>query len=1384
MKKTLSFVLVCIMLMSFLPSVHAADTDTFSSESLIKYGNVIMKKGESYAYVRGELENLPAPYEKDGKLYFSLSNLAEYLNTEVAYNSKTNTYTWYHYIYEYTFTPGKSTFVRYERVEDTAETYDMGAPAAVGEDGLLYVPLGKLSEVTSLRYSELESGVILFGTDEAKYEASDFTKEDHAFVESLFAVDRKADETEKIFYVDPVKGRDSYDGSLRYPFRNISTAKEEVRKYKEKNGQNGDIVVYLRGGEYYITEPITFGVEDSGLNGHKIIWAAYPGEKPILNGGKRLSGWQKVDDNIYRAFVGTGIKVSTFFEGEDFGVEARHPNGEYNTVIAAKSGAVKTEFIFKEGDIPVVSNPAQLMWSGWPGGPSGHWSWSHQDTTVTAIDYENKTVKLSGSGLSYVLGTGSRYYLKGAREFLDSPGEFFLEPDGWLYYWPVGEDIANAQTILPASNILTIAGNDANNMAENIRFENLNLRNTSSSLVSAINSANIQFDGCELRNAGGAGISVSAFSPATPTKRLVGLKVENCGIYNMGGHGISALARPHPQDVPVKYITVRNCRIDNVTVRRHDTTGIYLFSAGYSYIGHNVISDGGRFGIRQGGSGTDKTNFASPAWGDAVNNATDEFLAQNNAARNNIIEYNVVTRVMDDSQDGGAIYTYDGGINTVIRNNYMYDNTNPSGGMNVLYSDNKNPGIAMYDNVVFENHTHKAGGNLFSSISVNTYSKYAKVYNNLTVTNPVLPENASSNMSIYYYSPQAGDGVFASDSAYWTKNISYDCGTAIFTYQGAPSNEHPLSLLDNNLYYDKSGNEFKSFGIYNERDIKTAFGNTWEQNSLFGYDPIFLNRDDGDLRLHYTSPAYRIKYRDVDFDIGLTDAFKLRGGEGIEHMYVNVVDSPTDGFTEMKIGEKSALEVTLKDTNGYIIDDASVVYKVDNPAVATVDNNGTVTALSEGIARVTVTASKADVTKHRTVDILIGDSVASLGTEATVPLIAVGEKGRARSWHTTKYGRQLPAEGISYTSSDDSILSVGADGIYEGKKAGVVTITATDTVNNLTAQTVVTVKDGLFNSFTMDAPKTLVNVGTEEIITINPVDDKDRVIELAKEMVTATSSNESVMTVEQRSATEYALIPKASGTANIKFVVNCDGTSYEQQKNFYVLSANDKPDTTWSHSNYGFWDAEGTITTEGSFDIYQSGVFNLKTNGYNFWGASDQGTFGYKRIRLNPKNPLAEVIVKFDVTPSDDVIPGVGNNNAAFGVMLRGDDSADAADVHFRWGPTAGTLYTYRNQKAEQSGYAKGSGFATPPEMRLIFDGSGVRMYIRKSPDVPWELFARHTITLERNEILLGVAAYSQNTDTEGNPAYVEMLGSVEINVGDDVDLTDVGYDIANAGDA
>ena len=52
-----------------------------------------------------------------------------------------------------------------------------------------------------------------------------------------------------------------------------------------------------------LDEPIAFGPEDSGTDQYAVIYAAYGNEEPLFSGGRRITGWRKVEDGLWQAHV-------------------------------------------------------------------------------------------------------------------------------------------------------------------------------------------------------------------------------------------------------------------------------------------------------------------------------------------------------------------------------------------------------------------------------------------------------------------------------------------------------------------------------------------------------------------------------------------------------------------------------------------------------------------------------------------------------------------------------------------------------------------------------------------------------------------------------------------------------------------------------------------------------------------------------------------------------------------------------------------------------------------------------------------------------------------------------------------------------------------------
>jgi hypothetical protein len=86
----------------------------------------------------------------------------------------------------------------------------------------------------------------------------------------------------------------------------------------------------LRGGTYRLKQSVVFSGRDSGTEQAPITYAAYPGETPILSGGRPVTGWQGYKDKIFSTVLPAEQDQyyrfrELFFNGKRQ-IRARYPN--------------------------------------------------------------------------------------------------------------------------------------------------------------------------------------------------------------------------------------------------------------------------------------------------------------------------------------------------------------------------------------------------------------------------------------------------------------------------------------------------------------------------------------------------------------------------------------------------------------------------------------------------------------------------------------------------------------------------------------------------------------------------------------------------------------------------------------------------------------------------------------------------------------------------------------------------------------------------------------------------------------------------------------------------------------------------------------------------
>ena len=126
----------------------------------------------------------------------------------------------------------------------------------------------------------------------------------------LTATASPAAKPDSVTYFVATNGSDVWSGKLPAPnatktdgpFASIVRARDAIRALKKAPGRADQaITVQVRAGTYYISQAITLTPEDSGAPARPTRYMAYPGEKPVLCGGRRITGWQRHKGSIYVA---------------------------------------------------------------------------------------------------------------------------------------------------------------------------------------------------------------------------------------------------------------------------------------------------------------------------------------------------------------------------------------------------------------------------------------------------------------------------------------------------------------------------------------------------------------------------------------------------------------------------------------------------------------------------------------------------------------------------------------------------------------------------------------------------------------------------------------------------------------------------------------------------------------------------------------------------------------------------------------------------------------------------------------------------------------------------------------------------------------------------
>jgi hypothetical protein len=529
-----------------------------------------------------------------------------------------------------------------------------------------------------------------------------------------------------LFHVAPAPaGDDSHEGTAAAPFASLERAKLAMRAYLRSHQLAGDVAVELQAGSYELDAPVRFEPEDSGQNGCMIVYRAAAGAEVVLSGGRRVAGWQRQSDGFDRAAASGEVDFRQLWVNGRRATRARTPNGNALFTLTTEKQAdgfdlpraALTGVTLRPDEVEVSVliawmhkrlRIARLADAGQP---------EHVRAVIDATEWEGVTQQPQGDRV-YL---GRRYWLENAREFLDAPGEFFLDrAAGTLLYQPrAGENLSTATVIRPVLENLVVLNGRPAAPVHHLRFEGIAFAYTgwtrpnrfgfvdvqANSLVPADSAAasdpqyrhnqrkdripaafeartadNIVIRGCEFRHLGGAGVVFTHGGNDNVIEGNVFADLSAGGI-ELGEDAV----RPADPRLFPRRNRIANNLLTRVGEDYYGSVAILGYYTDSSVITHNEIQDVPYTAISQGwGWGT------PPAPADS---------------RANRITCNRVTNYMLRLDDGGGIYTTDRQPGSEIAGNVIEhmlppDRQTKAGG--ALYLDQFTEGYRVHDNVVLD----------------------------------------------------------------------------------------------------------------------------------------------------------------------------------------------------------------------------------------------------------------------------------------------------------------------------------------------------------------------------------------------------------------------------------------------------------------------------------------------------------------------------------------------------------------------------------------------------------------------------------------------------------------------------------------------------------
>jgi hypothetical protein len=301
-------------------------------------------------------------------------------------------------------------------------------------------------------------------------------------------------------YVSP-KGSDANNGSKDQPLATVAAALRKARELRRVNDASvkDGIHIVVSGGTYRLLETVILRPEDAGTRSSPTFIEAAPNEKPILSGGVQINGWRKLNEaviglaasakgKIWVADVpminGSPFEFSQLWVNDVKAIRAKSVNGDRMERIISWNKQEQTCMI-PTPRFPFLQNAVgvELFIHQW---------WEIAILRIKKMQLMGDSTKLffhqpeskiqsehpwPAPWISKETGN-SAFYLTNAIQFLDEPGEWFLDKAKQkIYYYPrANEDLLRATIIAPYNETLIRIEGTADDPVSNIVFDGISFQ--------------------------------------------------------------------------------------------------------------------------------------------------------------------------------------------------------------------------------------------------------------------------------------------------------------------------------------------------------------------------------------------------------------------------------------------------------------------------------------------------------------------------------------------------------------------------------------------------------------------------------------------------------------------------------------------------------------------------------------------------------------------------------------------------------------------------------------------------------------------------------------------------------------------------------------------